>query len=132
MDLIKQAFSISNADKEAAKKLYEESLRELVGKDFVRECKDAHVELSAIFGVRWLVMHKQNGQMFFTAKQYAEANVAFNYAHCVLGSGGKFLKTVKRVCVPEDCVSQLKLERMAKDMNSILTCTTANEILNAF
>lgn len=132
MDLIKQAFAISNTDKENAKKLYEEAVQELTHKEFVHECNDAHTQLSAIFGVRWLVRHKQNGQVFFTAKQYAEANIAFNYANCVLGSGGKFLETVRRVCKLEECVSQLKLERMAKDMNCILTFTTANEISNAF
>lgn len=128
MDLIKQAFSISNADKETAKRLYEESLRELVHKDAVHECNDAHTELSAIFGVRWLVMHKENGQIFFTAKQYAEANVAFNYANCVLGSGGKFLKTVHRVCNLEDCVSEAELRRMNKEMGCLLTFTTPAQL----
>jgi hypothetical protein len=124
MDLIKQAFSISNADKEEAKRHYEESVRELVQKDCVHECSDAHTELSAIFGVRWLVAHKENGQIFFTAKQYAAANVAFNYANCVLGNSGKFLETVRRVCKPEECVSEIELRRMNKAMNSLLTFTT--------
>lgn len=131
MDLIKQAFSISNTDKEVAKRLYEESVRELVHKDAVHECSDAHTELSAIFGVRWLVMHRENGQIFFTAKQYAAANVAFNYANCVLGSGGKFLKTVKRVCKFEECVDEVELRRMNGDMSSLLTFTTTAQLETA-
>lgn len=124
---VKQAFAISDTEKQLALKLYEQAVVKLVNKQYVMQDEDAHTELSAIFGVDWLSTHNKNGLLFLNAKMYAKANIAFNYANIMLGIKGGFIKTAKRLVKENECVSGLKLKRMSADMDCLLTFTKAED-----
>jgi len=126
-DEVKQAFAISDTEKQLALKLYEQAVVKLVNKHYVMQVDDAHTELSAIFGVDWLQAHNENGLVFFSAKMYAQANNAFNYANIKLGTKGEFVKTAQRLVEANERISDLELKRMALEMNCLLTFTTAKE-----
>jgi hypothetical protein len=80
MSYVQQAFSISEQHKAKAKELYIESVKQLVGKQYTPATDDAFVDLSAIFGVRWLLHCGPHALLRFDMNLYAEANTAFNYA----------------------------------------------------
>ena len=124
---VKQAFAISGTEKQLALKLYEQAVVKLVNKHYVMQDDDAHTELSAIFGVDWLSTHNKNGLAFYSAKMYAQANIAFNYANIMLGIKGGFIKTAKRLVKENERVSDLELKRVAIEMNCLLTFTTAED-----
>lgn len=125
MNEVKKAFAISDEHKIAALWLYAEAVKEMVHKDYVAQVHDAHTDLSAIFGTRWLYTQRKNGRKLFAAASYAEANNAFNYANCVCGFNGGFEKLAKQVVEASERVSDERLAEMQQQMNYLLTCTTA-------
>ena len=124
---VKQAFAISDTEKQLALKLYEQAVVKLVNKHYVMQDDDAHTELSAIFGVDWLQAHNKTSLVFFSAKMYAQANIAFNYANLMLGVKGMFVKTAQRLVKANERVSDLELTRIALEMNCLLTFTKAED-----
>lgn len=54
MNEVKQAFSISAQHKKRAHEIYKESVTEMVNKNYTPATDDAFIDLSALFGMRWL------------------------------------------------------------------------------
>lgn len=127
MDHVRQAYELSDEKKQLAKALYKQAVIELVNKNYVARVGDAHTELSAIFGVNWLANNKRNALFWLDCALYAEANVAFNYANFTLGMKKRFVATAKELVANEERVSDSELKKMAKQMDSILTATTAQQ-----
>ena len=132
MDYVKQAFALSNEKKQTALQLYKDAVKELVHKDYVPRVDDAHTDLSALFGTRWLYTQRESGAFWLDAKLYAEANVAFNYANFNLGISGRFISLAKELVADEIRVGDKVLKQMAKQMDSMLTHTTEEAIQNNF
>jgi hypothetical protein len=130
MDYIKQAFSLSNTKKQLANQLYKEAVMELVRKDYRAQDEDAHTDLSALFGIKWLYLHKGSGAFWLDAKLYAEANTAFNYANFRLGIRKQFIELATDLVADDERISDAELQLIAKQMDSILTGTT-EEAINA-
>jgi hypothetical protein len=128
MDYVKQAYAISNTDKELAKRLYIEAVAEIANKNYVAKCDDAQIDLSALFGMRWFEATVDLHNWRFAADDYAKANVAFNYANFTLGINGRFIELAKQLVANELRVDGVKLKDMAKQMNFALTKTTADAI----
>lgn len=128
MNYVKQAFELSAPKKQHAIALYKLSLAELVHKDFERQINDAHVELSAIFGAYWVMQNRGSGMYWLNAELYAEANVAFNYANLQFGVEGKFMKLAKELVADSERLSDSEIAEIEKQMNCILTYTTAEKI----
>ena len=89
---------------------------------------DAHTELSAIFGQHWLVNNRGAGAFWMDFALYAEANVAFNYANLNLGIEDGFTALAKELVADEARISDIEIKAMSKQMNSILTATTAKKV----
>ncbi len=128
MDYVKQAFALSNDKKELALNLYKKSVAELVQKNYVMQVDDAHTELSAIFGEKWLVANSNGIDFFMNFDLYAESNIAFNYANFRLGTDKKFVKLAKELVSKSGRINDKQLNSMAKTMNYILTKTTAEKV----
>lgn len=128
MDYVKQAFALSNDKKELALNLYKKSAAELVQKNYVMQVDDAHTELSAIFGEKWLVANSNGIDFFMNFNLYAESNIAFNYANFRLGTDKKFVKLAKELVSKSSRINDKQLNSMAKTMNYILTKTTAEKV----
>jgi hypothetical protein len=128
MNYVKQAYALSDSKKQAALQLYKEAVVELVQKDYCMQVSDAHTELSAIFGTKWLFTQRESGMFWMDAKKYAEANVAFNYANFTLGISGRFTELAKSLVAESVRVSNGELKKMAKQMDSVLTATTEDRI----
>lgn len=128
MDYVKQAFALSNEKKQLALTLYKSSVADLVQKNYVMSVDDAHTELSAIFGEKWLVANSNGNAFFMDFDLYAESNIAFNYANFRLGTNGRFVKLAKELICKRTRISDKQLNSMAKTMNYILTKTTAQQI----
>ena len=126
MDYVRQAYELSDDKKQLAKTLYKQAVIELVNKGYVAEVNDAHTDLSAIFGVNWLANNKRNALFWLDSALYAEANVAFNYANFTLGTKKKFVALAKELVTDEQRISDSELNKIAEQMDSILTATTAN------
>jgi hypothetical protein len=101
IDYVKQAFSISDADKEIAITLYKESVSILVEKNYIQQHPDAHTELSAIFGEKWITLNQRGGQFWHDPRLYIESNIAFNYANCLFSKTHQFVGLAKKL-VDED------------------------------
>lgn len=127
MDYFKQAFAISGKDKQAAEQLYKEAVKVLTNKSYVAKSRDAHTELSEIFGERWIKRHTNGSEVRFNAQLYAEANVAFNYANSVLGARGKFKELAKQQVAAGERVSDETLKDWCEHMNFWVTCTKAED-----
>lgn len=127
MDYVKQAFAISEHDKHTAEQFYKDAITLVVNKRYVASADDMHTELSAIFGERWVCTHRKSGAFWLDAQLYANANIAFNYANCVLGARGKFAQLAKQLVDAEERVSDTTLDTWGEQMNSLLTCTNARE-----
>jgi len=125
IDHLKQAFSISDEQKAEALAIYEESVSELVRRDYIAQDEDAHTDLSGIFGVKWIVRRNPGGQFWKNPQLYAEANIAFNYANCRHSKKHKFIELAKQLVNDSDRVNDETLNRIASEMNCILTNTTA-------
>ncbi len=129
MNYVKQAFAISSEQKEEAINLYKESVKELVNKEYISLGNDAHVELSAIFGIKWMSKRLTSGILMLDARFYADANVAFNYANLLNCKRDDFIKLAKSLVKNEERVDDNKLREIAMQMNCLLTCTTAADII---
>jgi hypothetical protein len=132
MDYVKQAFSISDEFKKVAVEMYKDSVREIVNKNYTFTHNDAHVELSTIFGLKWLSANKLDVFFWRNLANYAEANIAFNYANFLFYKKSKFIELSKQL-VANDCrVNDIKLKNIAVQMNCVLTATSAEEIMRNF
>lgn len=127
MNYVDQAYSLTKEQKNTAKALYKESVKELINKQYKYECDDAHTELSAIFGEKYLISEGSNGAFWHDAQQYAQANTAFNYANLNLGISGRFIKLSKELVCDDERISDERLIEMSEQMNCILTRTTAED-----
>ena len=127
MDYVKQAFNLSDTKKQAAKEIFKRAVTVLVNKNYIARCADAHVDLSGVFGELWLLTQRGSGEFWMDAALYAEANVAFNYANMLLGMRGKFIKTAESLVSTNERVSSKELKHISKQMDSILTATTAKQ-----
>ncbi len=132
MDEVKQAFSISNEKKAHALRIYKNAVSEMVRKDYKAMDKDAHVDLSALFGMQYVDEILQSGQRTIDAGVYAASNVEFNYANCLHSDKRKFIALAKELVPKIDRVDDKKLEHIASQMNCILTFTTAKSIEREF
>ena len=127
MDYVKQAFNLSDTKKQAAKEIFKRAVIVLVNKNYIARCANAHVDLSGVFGELWLLTQRGSGEFWMDAALYAEANVAFNYANILLGMSGKFIKTAESLVSSNERVSSKELKHISKQMDSILTATTAKQ-----
>ncbi len=123
MDLIKQALSISDDKKLQAKMVYEMAVIKLVRKDS-ELVDDPHLELSGIFAELWMPLNRKDDFFNLDPHLYAESNVAFNYANCVLGARGKFVPLAKRLVDEENRLSNKDLEHYGSSMDCLVTATT--------
>lgn len=132
MDYLKQAFGMTDANKDLAKKLYSEAVIKFVNKNYIAENCDAHTELSAIFGMKWILAKKTNEFFWLDKSLYAEANVAFNYANCILRTNNKFISLAKTVATDNERINDKELSFIADQLNYFLTATSADEISTTF
>jgi len=130
MNYVKQAYELSTDKKQHAIALYKNAVIELVSKDYVLRIDDAHTELSAIFGQQWLMTQRGSGAFWMDSALYAEANIAFNYANLTLGIDGRFVALAESLVDAEQRISKKELKAMSKQMDSILTATTAKYFEN--
>ena len=132
MNYVKQAFSISDETKKMAVEIYKESVKEIVHKDYTALDNDAHVELSAIFGVKWVnITNKSNDLVWASPSMYAQANIAFNYANLLYCKQPKFIELAKELVNDIERVKYDELDAIASQMNCILTATTTEEIMKS-
>jgi hypothetical protein len=135
MNFIKQAFGLESDKKEAAKRIYGEATKDLVRKDYspgIHMGKfDAHTELSAIFGGMWFEERMIKEGVTFSEELMAEANLAFNYANFNLGISGRFADYAKGLVKQAERINDKQLNAYTKEMNCMLTCTTAENIIRA-
>ena len=132
MDEVKQAFSISKKRKAHALRLYKEAVSEVVRKDYVAMDKDAHVDLSAVFGMKYVEELLRSGLRIIDAQVYADSNVEFNYANCLHAKKHKFIALAKELVPDSERIDDRKLENIAGQMNCILTFTTAKSVDREF
>lgn len=132
MDEVKQAFSISNKKKVHALRLYKDAVSEMVRKDYTAMDNDAHVDLSALFGMRYVEELMRNGQCIIDARVYADSNVEFNYANFLYSKKRKFIELAKELVPKNERIDDAKLEYIAGQMNCILTFTTAKAVDREF
>jgi len=124
MNYVKQAFSISDDAKKMALEIYKESLKEMVRKEYTALDNDSHVELSAIFGVKWMaIINKSSSLVWASPSMYAQANIAFNYANLLYCKKPKFIELAKELVNDIERVKDDKLDAIASQMNCILTAT---------
>lgn len=128
MNYVKQAYELSADKKLSAVEIYKQAVKEFVNKNYLRLCEDAQVDLSAIFGQRWLMKHRGGGAFWMDAALYAEANVAFNYANLTIGIENRFIDTAKEVVSKQDRLSDKQLKLLAAQMNCLLTATTVKKM----
>lgn len=131
MDQVKQAFSLSNQIKARAKELYAESVKEMVSKDYVPAVDDAFVDLSALFGVRWVRDRIEQSDSVFDLQLYAEANTAFNYANIHYREPKAFVALAKSLVPAVARVDDRQLRKYAKQMNCLLTVTTPKAVFDS-
>ena len=99
----------------------------MINKQCKYECDDAHTELNAIFGEKYLILEGSKGAFWHDAKQFAKANTAFNYANLNLGISERFIKLAKELVCDDERISDESLIEMNEQMNCILTRTTAED-----
>jgi hypothetical protein len=124
MDHVKQAFSMNNQDKSKAKKIYADAVKQFVNNDYVPAHTDTFVDLSALFGMRWLLDRWMQDGVWGGLGLYAEANTAFNYANLTIRQERKFVALAQSLVPKENRVSDARLDTIAAQMNCFLTCTT--------
>lgn len=127
MNYVKQAYELAADKKVLAKELYEQAVTKLVSKTYTLRIYDAHTDLSAIFGELWLLKNKKDNAFLTDWSLYAEANVAFNYANLNYGISGRFIDLAKTLVAADKRVCNKQLAKMARQMNSVLTATTADK-----
>lgn len=128
MNYVKQALAIPAHMKQRAARIYMESVAKICSRDYANPYYDAHTELSAIFGDKWILETHQHPRDFLCPVKFAEANVAFNFAHLTYGARGQFAKLARSLIPAEQRVSEKKLQRMQQTMNCYLTLTTPKDI----
>jgi len=131
MDYVKQAFSLSDLDKEMAKHLYVESVKEMAKKNYVPATSDAFVDLSALFGVRWLTHSMKHYGGMLGPRLYAEANTAFNYANLNYCGEETFIELAQSLVPTELRVGNRELRKIAKQMKFVLTKTTDELVIGS-
>jgi hypothetical protein len=132
MDHVKQALSISNEKKAHALRLYKQAVSEIVRKDYTPMDDDAHVDLSAVFGMKYVEEYLNGGERIIDSKVYAESNIEFNYANCLHSRKDDFITLAKTLVPKNERVDDKKLKKIAGQMNCILTFTTAKSIERPF
>lgn len=118
MNELQKAYALNSKSKRMAVRVYKDALTELADSYGIWKSADAHTELSALFGVRWILL---NGLNFFDAESYAVANNAFNYANSELGITGRFYETAKEVLGEQRCEDAKWIGKATNEMNSVLT-----------
>jgi hypothetical protein len=131
MDQVKQAFSLSDPIKARAKELYAESVKEMVSKNYAPAVDDAFVDLSALFGVRWVRDRIEQSDSVFDLQLYAEANAAFNYANIYYYKPKAFVALAKSLVPAAARVDDRRLRKYAKQMNCLLTVTTPKAVFDS-
>ncbi len=125
MDYIEQAYSLTNGEKAQALLIYTQCVKEFAHKKYRIRCDDPFVDLSSLFGERWMI-ENDYGLKSVQAEGYARANVAFNYANLELGAGGEFICTAKAHVPANKRVKDKKLHLFTRAMNQVVTATTAD------
>lgn len=131
MNHIKQAFSLSDPLKAKANELYIESVKVFVSKDYVPAIDDAFVDLSALFGVRWIRDRVEECESVFDLKLYAESNTAFNYANIQHCSPKAFVALAKSLMPAAERIDDHKLRKYSKQMSCVLTVTTPKAVFDS-
>jgi hypothetical protein len=125
MDYVDQAFALSRDDKTKAISIYIQCVKELAHKSYRIRGDDPFVDLSSLFGERWLYENGLRGFGRLNAQACANANVAFNYANLRMGADGKFISTVKANLSAKERINNKKLSKYARSMEHLVTATTA-------
>ena len=124
MDYVDQAFALSRDDKAKAISIYIQCVRELAHKSYRIRGDDPFVDLSSLFGERWLMDNGLMGFECLSAYACANANVAFNYANLRMGADGKFISTAKANLSAKERINNKLLSQYARSMDSLVTATT--------
>jgi hypothetical protein len=119
MTQVAKAYSLNAKHKVVALMLYKQALNELVETHGAWQCSNAHTQLSANFGVKWLEYNFKGTRLAY--EDYAAANNAFNYANLTLGIEERFLKTAQEVLEDNYGLNLQWLSAAAKQMNCLLT-----------
>jgi hypothetical protein len=125
MDYVDQAFALSRDDKAKAISIYIQCVRELAHKSYRIYGDDPFVDLSSLFGERWLMDNGLMGFECLNAYACANANVAFNYANLRMGADGKFISTAKANLSAKERINNKLLSEYARSMDCLVTATTA-------
>lgn len=128
MNEVKQAFSISAQHKKRAHEIYKESVAEMVNKNYTPATDDAFIDLSALFGMRWLSGRAAMNNIWEHIALYAEANTAFNYANIHYREPEAFVTLAKQLVTVDQRVSGPQLRKIAAQMNHLLTATTPQAV----
>ena len=121
MNYVRQALGISDEKMALAIKLFKEAVAEIANKNYKVEVEDVLIELSAIFGNKWLHSQRHGVSFWHEAMLYTEAKVAFNYANLAIGMRGQFITLAKQLVTDELRVSDERLEIMSNQLEDILT-----------
>ncbi len=124
MDYIEQANSITEEEKTQAINIYIQCVREVAHKKYVPDYDDPFVEISSLFGEKWMIENGY-GASILSASAYAKASVAFNFANLLMGIEGKFIVVAKQYLSKNERFKNKKLHQMACAMNYLVTGTTA-------
>lgn len=131
MNYVKQAFGISEEKMGLATRLYKESVAQLVFRDYVGRVDNALIELSAIFGNKWLQTQRCTDSFWHEANLYSEAKIAFNYANLAIGMRGQFIALAKELVADDFRISNERLEEMSMQLEEILTYARVKKIFQS-
>ena len=119
MTEVQKAYGLNAKQKVVALQLYKAAIVELANNYGTWECDDAHTQLSAYFGVKWLAY--MGCATLYDKHNYEQANNAFNYANVVLGISGRFCKTAEDVLGESYKKHTQWVEDKAEEMDYLLT-----------
>jgi hypothetical protein len=131
MNEIDKAYLLSTSKKQTAKQIYLDCLREIDRRDYAPLTSDRMIDMSALFGERWVLCQHEAGPPALTPELVAEANVAFNYANLQFNGYERFVNTAKSLVPQRDRVSNADLRKIGADMRYVLTGTTAEKVIEA-
>jgi hypothetical protein len=128
MDYVKQANSLSNDKKVKARQIFRESFCEVAHKDYYPSHNDALINLSTVFGLKWFSEFRNSDFESKSARLYAEANTAFNYANLDSMVKGNIIEILKFTVDDADRISDQKIKDIMTQLCFLLTNTTVAKV----
>ncbi len=128
MNYVHQANTLSKIKKLKAEQLLKQALCEVVRKDYSPMHSDAFLDLSSLFGLKWLEEYqgkKLNSRDF---NLYAESNNAFNYANLNRILKGYSINLVKHKVPDENRISDDEVKHILDQLCFLLTNTTDSKV----